>query len=117
VSAAEDCVFCGIAAGTIPSDQVLATEDVVAFRDLSPQAPVHVLVIPRRHIVDAAALGPGDGAVLAAMFGAAQQVAADTGIAESGYRLLFNVGEDASNSVPHLHLHVVGGRRLAWPPG
>ena len=117
MSGPEACVFCGIAGGTVPSEQVLSTDDVVAFRDLSPQAPVHVLVIPRRHIVDAAALGRDDGEVLAAMFAAARQVAADEGIAASGYRLLFNVGEDASNSVPHLHLHVVGGRRLAWPPG
>ena len=113
----ENCIFCSIAAGTVPSEQVLATEDVVAFRDLNPQAPVHVLVIPRRHIVDASTLEPDDGAVLAAMFVAAQQVAAQTGIAASGYRLAFNVGEDAANSVPHLHLHVVGGRRLGWPPG
>jgi histidine triad (HIT) family protein len=78
---------------------------------------VHVLVVPRRHIEDAAALGPGDAEVLADMVAVARQVAEAEGIAERGYRLLFNVGEDASNSVPHLHLHVVGGRRLAWPPG
>ena len=117
MSGPDGCIFCAIAAGSVPSERVLDTDDVVAFRDLNPQAPVHVLVIPRRHIVDAAALGSADGEVLAAMFAAAQQVAADEGIAASGYRLLFNVGDDASNSVPHLHLHVVGGRRLAWPPG
>ena len=85
------------------------TDLVVAFRDLNPQAPVHVLVVPRRHIDDAAALGPDDAEVLADIFVAARQVAEAEGIAERGYRLLFNVGEDASNSVPHLHLHVVGG--------
>jgi histidine triad (HIT) family protein len=112
-----DCVFCRIVAGDIPADVVLRTEHSVAFRDLNPQAPVHVLVVPRRHIDDAAALEPGDAEVLSYLFAAAAQVAAAEGIAERGYRLLFNVGEDASNSVPHLHLHVLGGRRLAWPPG
>ncbi len=111
------CLFCRIVAGEIPSDVVHRTERVVAFRDVNPQAPVHVLVVPRRHIDDAGALGPDDAEVLAHMFVAARQVAEAEGIAERGYRLLFNVGEDASNSVPHLHLHVVGGRRLAWPPG
>jgi histidine triad (HIT) family protein len=112
-----DCIFYRIVAGEIPADVVLRTEHSVAFRDLSPQAPVHVLVVPRRHIDHAGVLGPGDGAVLADMFVAAGQVAQAEGVAERGYRLLFNVGDDASNSVPHLHLHVVGGRRLAWPPG
>ena len=114
---AADCVFCGIVAGEVPSQVVHESADALAFRDLSPQAPVHVLVVPRRHIEDAAALGPDDAAVLSEMFALARQVAEMEGIAGRGYRLLFNVGSDASNSVPHLHLHVVGGRRLAWPPG
>ena len=117
MSGPDTCVFCRIVAGELPSDQVHATEQTVAFRDLNPQAPVHVLVVPRRHIDDAAALGPGDAEVLEEMFATALHVAESEGIAARGYRLLFNVGEDASNSVPHLHLHVVGGRRLAWPPG
>ena len=112
-----DCLFCRIVSGEIPSDVVHRTELSLAFRDVNPQAPVHVLVVPRRHIDDATALGGGDAEVLADMFVAARQVAEAEGIAERGYRLLFNVGEDASNSVSHLHLHVVGGRRLAWPPG
>ena len=112
-----DCLFCRIVAGDIPADVVLRTEHAVAFRDVNPQAPVHVLVVPRRHIDDAAVLQPGDADVLSDLFATAAQVAAAEGIAERGYRLLFNVGEDASNSVPHLHLHVLGGRRLAWPPG
>jgi len=116
-SSVAGCVFCGIVAGEVPGDVVLRTEHAVAFRDLNPQAPVHVLVVPRRHIEDAAALGPDDAGVLADLFVAARRVAEDEGIAERGYRLLFNVGEDASTSVPHLHLHLVGGRRLAWPPG
>jgi histidine triad (HIT) family protein len=112
-----DCVFCGIVAGDVPSQVVHESADALAFRDLNPQAPVHVLVVPRRHIEDAAALSTDDAAVLIEMFTLARQVAEMEGIAERGYRLLFNVGTDASNSVPHLHLHVVGGRRLAWPPG
>jgi histidine triad (HIT) family protein len=78
---------------------------------------VHVLVVPRRHVDDAAAVDAGDGEVLADMVMAAHEVAESEGVADSGYRLLFNVGEDASNSVPHLHLHVLGGRRMSWPPG
>ena len=113
----EDCLFCRIVAGEIPADVVRRSELAVAFRDLNPQAPVHVLVVPRRHIDDAGALEPGDADALAGVFALARQVAEAEGVAESGYRLVFNVGEDASNSVPHLHLHVLGGRRLAWPPG
>ncbi|HEX3541678.1 MAG TPA: histidine triad nucleotide-binding protein [Acidimicrobiales bacterium] len=114
---AEDCLFCRIVRGEIPSDEVLSNDQVMAFRDISPAAPVHVLVVPRRHIADAAAISEGDGPLLAEMIGAAQQVAEKEGIAERGYRLVFNVGEDALNSVPHLHLHVLGGRRMGWPPG
>ena len=112
-----ECVFCRVVAGEAPADVVVRSELSVAFRDRSPQAPVHVLVVPRRHITDAAALSPSDAAELADVFALAQRVAESEGVAERGYRLLFNVGADASNSVPHLHLHVVGGRRLAWPPG
>ena len=111
------CPFCRIVAGDAPADVVLATDSSVAFRDLNPQAPVHVLIVPRRHVVDAAALERDDAELLADLFAAGRRVAASEGVAESGYRLVFNVGSDASNSVPHLHLHVIGGRRLAWPPG
>jgi histidine triad (HIT) family protein len=117
VSSEPGCVFCGIVAGEVPADLVQTTALSVAFRDLNPQAPVHVLVVPRRHIEDASTLAPDDGEQLADMITTAQRVADEEGVAESGYRLLFNVGSDASNSVPHLHLHVVGGRRLGWPPG
>ncbi len=112
-----DCLFCRIAAGEIPAEIVHSSEHAVAFRDLNPQAPVHVLVVPRRHIDNAGVLEARDAEALAGVFGAARQVAEAEGLAERGYRLVFNVGEDASNSVPHLHLHVLGGRRLAWPPG
>jgi histidine triad (HIT) family protein len=117
VSDSSDCLFCRIVAGEIPAEIVHSSELAVAFRDLNPQAPVHVLVVPRRHIDDAGVLEPGDAEALAGVFEAARRVAEAEGVAERGYRLVFNVGEDASNSVPHLHLHVLGGRRLAWPPG
>ena len=112
-----DCIFCAIAAGGSPSTEVLSTGQVYAFRDLNPVAPTHVLVIPRRHIVDAADISADHGDVLAEMFDAARHVAEIEGLGERGYRLVFNVGADSGNSVPHLHLHVLGGRRLAWPPG
>jgi histidine triad (HIT) family protein len=117
MSADEDCLFCRIIRGDIPSEEVLATADVYAFRDIAPAAPVHVLVVPRRHIDHAAAVTPEDGPLLAELLVAARRVAQQEGIAERGYRLVFNVGEDAQNSVPHLHLHVLGGRRMEWPPG
>lgn len=104
-------------AGEVPSDRVATTEATYAFRDINPAAPVHVLVVPRNHIADASAIEPEHAEVVAEMFTSARQVAAGEGIAESGYRLVFNVGADAQNSVGHLHLHVLGGRRLEWPPG
>jgi len=112
-----DCLFCKILAGEIPSTVVLETETAFAFRDIAPTAPTHVLVIPRRHIDNAGVLTREDAETLSDVFAAAQEVARLEGIAESGYRLIFNVGEDAQNSVPHLHLHVIGGRSLGWPPG
>ncbi len=112
-----ECLFCRIVAGEVPADVLASDDDTIAFRDIAPAAPVHVLVVPRRHIDSAAALTSGDGGVLAALFSAARQVAGTEGIDQSGYRLVFNVGEDALNSVPHLHLHVLGGRRFGWPPG
>lgn len=112
-----DCLFCKIVAGEVPAQVVLSTETVLAFRDIAPAAPVHVLVIPRRHIGDAAELSVEHGELLADLFTAAGKVAASEGVAGSGYRLVFNVGEDALNSVGHLHLHVLGGRRFEWPPG
>ncbi|MBV8980391.1 MAG: histidine triad nucleotide-binding protein [Acidimicrobiia bacterium] len=112
-----DCLFCKIVAGDIPSEEVMSTSGTYAFRDINPAAPTHVLVVPRHHIESAATLTAGDAATLAEMIGTAQQVARQEGIDASGYRLVFNVGEDALNSVPHLHLHVVGGKRLGWPPG
>ncbi|HXQ61986.1 MAG TPA: histidine triad nucleotide-binding protein [Acidimicrobiales bacterium] len=116
-AAASDCIFCRIVDGDLPADIVDRSDHTVAFRDLNPQAPVHVLVIPRRHIDNAATVDHADSDVVADMVVMARRVAEDQGIAESGYRLVFNVGEDATNSVPHLHLHVLGGRAMTWPPG
>lgn len=112
-----DCLFCRIVAGELPSDQVAATGATYAFRDIEPAAPVHVLVVPRTHIESADAIGAEHADLLAEMLTTAQAVARSQGIAASGYRLVFNVGDDALNSVSHLHLHVLGGRRLGWPPG
>ena len=109
-----DCIFCKIVAGELPSEMVYETPTTVAFKDLHPAAPLHVLVVPRRHIDDAAAVGVEDAPVLADMLLAARAVADGAGLAspERGYRLIFNVGPDAMNSVPHLHLHVLGGKPL-----
>jgi histidine triad (HIT) family protein len=112
-----DCIFCKIARREIPAQIVYQDDQVTAFRDLNPQAPVHVLVVPNQHLGSVAEIGPGNGPLLAALVTAANRVAEEAGVAASGYRLVFNVGEDAGLSVPHLHLHVLGGRRLAWPPG
>lgn len=112
-----DCIFCRIVSGELPSDEVASTERTYAFRDIKPALPVHVLVVPREHIVSADAVTPEDGDVLAEMMTTAQEVARTEGISERGYRLVFNVGDDAQNSVAHLHMHVVGGRPMEWPPG
>ena len=111
------CLFCRILAGDLPSTEVASDELTYAFRDINPAMPTHVLVIPRQHIENADELRAEHGAVLAEMYETAQRVARDEGIADRGYRLVFNVGTDAGNTVPHLHLHVVGGRPMGWPPG
>jgi histidine triad (HIT) family protein len=112
-----DCLFCKIVAGEVPSKAALSTELTYAFYDINPAAPVHVLVVPRQHITNAAEISAEHAPILAEMFTSAQQIAAKEGIAESGYRLVFNVGEHALNSVPHLHMHLVGGHQMGWPPG
>ena len=112
-----DCLFCRIVAGELPSDEVASTERTYAFRDIKPALPVHVLVVPREHITSADTVTPEHGGLLAEMMTTAQHVARKEGLAERGYRLVFNVGDDAQNSVAHLHMHVVGGRPMEWPPG
>jgi histidine triad (HIT) family protein len=111
-----DCLFCRIVAGDLPSDRVHEDDDVIAFRDLHPRAPTHVLVVPRRHVTDVDALTGADGDLLAAIFDAVRAVAADAGLA-NGYRVVTNIGPAAGQSVPHLHFHVLGGRPMGWPPG
>ena len=112
-----DCLFCRIAAGEIPADLVAESERSLAFRDINPQAPTHVLVIPREHITHAGEVTADHGPAVADLLVTAATVAEQEGIAASGYRLVFNVGDDALNSVGHLHLHVLGGKTMGWPPG
>ena len=111
----EDCLFCKIVAGDIPADLVMTTGQAVAFRDVNPQAPTHVLVVPRGHHADAAALAAAEPSTLAHLVDVAARVAEQEGI--SDYRLVFNTGEGAGQSVFHTHLHVLGGRTMNWPPG
>jgi histidine triad (HIT) family protein len=113
---ADDCLFCRIASGEIPADIVYSNDEVVVFRDVNPQAPTHVLAIPRRHVVSADELGPEDGSLLSALFDALRATADAEGLAD-GYRIVTNVGPAAGQSVEHLHFHLLGGRRLSWPPG
>lgn len=110
-------IFAQIARGEGDADVVYETEKLVAFRDINPQAPVHVLVIPRRQIQTLEELTPEDGDLLGEMFTAAREVARREGIAQSGYRTVFNCGPDGGQEVYHLHLHVMGGRPMKWPPG
>ncbi|HWC09972.1 MAG TPA: HIT domain-containing protein [Acidimicrobiales bacterium] len=112
-----ECVFCRIVAGEMGSEEVASSSLTFAFRDIDPAMPSHVLVVPREHIESAASLGPDHAALLAEMFETAQEVAAHENLDERGYRLVLNVGEDAQNSVAHLHMHVLGGRPMNWPPG
>lgn len=109
---APDCLFCRMARGEIPIDPLLANDDIFAIRDINPRAPVHVLLIPRRHIADARLLTAAEGPLLGALFATAAEVGRLEGVVADGYRLAFNVGEAAGMTIPHLHLHLVGGRQL-----
>lgn len=113
----EDCIFCKIINREIPGDIVLETDTLLAFRDINPQAPTHVLIIPRRHIPTLEDLEDGDSGLMGRIMLAAQQVARQEGIAEDGYRTVFNCGHNGGQDVYHIHLHVLGGRRMQWPPG
>ncbi len=113
----ENCLFCKIASGQIPGEIVYQDEDVVAFKDINPQAPVHILLISRRHIPSMADLTPEDGPLLGIVFSVAAKLAHKLGVDEDGYRVVTNVGRDAGQSVFHLHFHLLGGRKFAWPPG
>ena len=111
-----DCLFCKIAAKEIPADTVLDRDDVLAFRDVNPQAPTHVLVIPKDHLKSLEAVGAGHEKLLASLVDAVNEVARADGV-EDGFRVVTNVGPAAGQSVDHLHLHVLGGRPMRWPPG
>jgi histidine triad (HIT) family protein len=112
-----DCLFCAIATGDIPATIVLDGKRTLAFRDISPQAPTHVLVIPRDHYPDVAALAEAGGGLLDELVGQAHQVAVAEGIDGSGYRVVFNTGREGGQTVAHAHAHVLGGRSMTWPPG
>jgi histidine triad (HIT) family protein len=112
-----DCLFCRIASGELDADIVYEDDDVLAVRDINPQAPTHVLIVPRKHVATINDLEADDAQTIGAMFLAAKRVAADEGIAEPGYRVTMNCNEGAGQSVFHIHLHLLGGRGLGWPPG
>jgi len=110
-------LFCAIVAGEIPATTVLETDRILAFRDINPQAPTHVLVIPKQHYPTVAALAAADAGLLGEMIAGAHRIAEEEGVSETGYRVVFNTGPQAGQTVLHVHGHVLGGRPLAWPPG
>lgn len=112
-----DCLFCKIGSGQIPAKVILQDDEVLAFDDINPQAPVHALVIPKRHVPALNDAGAGDPSLLGRLLETAALVARKKGIAESGYRVVVNQGRDGGQTVFHLHLHVMGGRHMTWPPG
>lgn len=112
-----DCLFCKISVGIIPAEVVKENEKVLAFRDINPQAPTHILVIPREHIASTLDLTPDNSMVLVDMTLLAQEIARDEGIDDSGYRWVINTGSSAGQTVFHIHLHLLGGRPMTWPPG
>jgi histidine triad (HIT) family protein len=111
------CLFCKIAAGEIPTKRVYEDDELVAFEDINPQAPTHVLVIPRRHVATLNDLTDSDANLIGGMVRRAAAIAADRGLGSRGYRAVFNCNADAGQTVFHIHLHLLGGRRLGWPPG
>lgn len=112
-----DCLFCKIVAGEVPANVVRESPGTITFRDINPQAPTHVLVIPREHHRTAGELAAADPALAAEVLREAADIAADEGVADAGYRIVFNTGAGAGQTVFHVHAHVLGGRGLTWPPG
>lgn len=112
---ADDCIFCRIVRGEIPSESVANTGDCIAFRDVAPQAPTHILIIPRKHLTSLDDLT--DGEIVGKMMMLAAALARQEGISASGYRTVLNTGVEGGQTVSHLHLHLLGGRRMTWPPG
>ena len=113
----KDCLFCKIIAGEIPSDIVYEEVDLLAFPDTKPQAPVHILIIPKKHIDSLGDVKAEDLALIGKMIEAANKIAKEENIYESGYRVVFNCKKDAGQLIPHLHMHLLGGRPMGWPPG
>jgi len=112
-----NCLFCGIIDGKIAAQVVYRDERVVAFKDINPQAPVHILIIPRKHVAGVLDIAPEDNGLIGTIFEVAARLARENGIADGGFRLVVNSGSDAGQSVFHLHFHLIGGRRMSWPPG
>lgn len=113
----ENCLFCKILAGDIPADIVYESDSAIAFRDINPQAPTHVVIIPRKHIATINDIDPDDQQVVGSLFTAAREIARTEGHAEAGYRVAMNCNESAGQTVFHIHLHLLGGRSFSWPPG
>lgn len=114
---AEDCLFCKIVAGEIPCKEVYSDDDVLAFRDINPAAPTHILVIPKKHIARVADAEASDEALMGKLLLRANAIAAQEGLAEAGYRYVINTGGHGGQTVFHIHLHILGGRQMVWPPG
>ena len=114
---ADDCLFCKIISGDIPSNKVYSDEDVYAFHDINPVAPTHILVIPRKHLLNVAEAGDEDQELLGKLMLIANRIAREQGLADKGFRYVINSGEEGGQTVYHLHLHLLGGRRMSWPPG
>jgi histidine triad (HIT) family protein len=113
----DDCLFCKIIAGEIPSNKVYSDDDIYAFQDINPAAPQHVLIIPKKHLTDVSSANEEDQALLGKLLLKANQIAQDLGLTEDGFRYVINTGRDGGQTVFHLHLHLLGGRALQWPPG
>lgn len=112
-----DCLFCKIREGEIPAEIVFENEAVLAFRDVNPQAPTHILIIPRKHIATTNELAPEDEVIMGALFTAARTIAEEEGISDDGYRMVVNCNQGAGQTVFHIHMHLLGGRNMRWPPG
>ncbi len=113
----DDCLFCRIVAGTIPADHVYEDDQILAIRDINPQAPVHILIMPKRHIGSVLDVTSSDAVLLGQISLAAAQLARREGLAGRGFRLLTNTGREGGQAIPHLHFHLLGGRHMGWPPG
>jgi histidine triad (HIT) family protein len=113
----ENCIFCSIIQGKIPSEKVFEDEQVLAFKDIKPEAPVHIIIIPKKHISSINDLEYNDNDLIGHIYNVAKKITLELGINESGYRIVTNCGQDAGQSVLHIHFHLLGGRSLSWPPG